>query len=528
MNILSIDIGSYSIKFLTTDIEGKKLVYNNHKEIIIEQAKKQYSDELSFQSIQFNIVRDFLKNNPPEGRVIFQLDESNIISRYINVPNNNRKEAEAMLMFQLDEDIPFSTGNAHICKNMLKKQNSYEAILNIAKLDDFDSTYQELNSLGIIPNILTTEILAVNSYIENQNYADSFCILDLGHTTTKAYFVHKNKVVSNHISHIAGAVINDVIAQTYQISEPDAVIYKHENCFFLTEAQYDQVHKDQQEFALLMKQIFTPLINDIRRWEMGFRMKNGAQLEAFYIVGGTSQIRNLTQFLSQNLGTPVEFWDNFSDVTDKEFNLNDKAQASFAITKTMASAQLNKQPLPSFLTGVYSNISSENIPLHSTAFVNFRIYAVALIIIISLILEKRALNFSNLQIDKRIVKLLKSPSLGISTAKRKLYRRKPEVILKFFKKKNQLMVQEVNTIMSSAKVNATSSLAELSKVLDSNKNIDLISFISENGLATARFQGKTSGEAATLKNFIQSSVLNVKDLKYEKGSKILTFSIIQD
>ena len=60
-------------------------------------------------------------------------------------------------------------------------------------------------------------------------------ILDLGHSTTKAYFIHQQQIVSTHISYVAGSVIDQVIAETYQISLPEAIIYKHQNSFLLTE-----------------------------------------------------------------------------------------------------------------------------------------------------------------------------------------------------------------------------------------------------------------------------------------------------
>ena len=120
-----------------------------------------------------------------------------------------------------------------------------------------------------------------------------FCVIDIGHNTSKAYFINRSQVVSNHVSRTAGQVIDEVIAQTYQISRDEAIVYKHENCFFLTEEQYEGVEEDQKEFARLMKQALTPLINDIKRWELGFRVKNGLAVKTIYLTGGTSQINNI-------------------------------------------------------------------------------------------------------------------------------------------------------------------------------------------------------------------------------------------
>ena len=155
--------------------------------------------------------------------------------------------------------------------------------------------------------MLTSEISTMQSYIDHIRMNDTCCILDLGHKTTKAYFVQDRQIVSNHTSFVAGSAINEVIAKTYQISAEDAIIYKHENAFLLTDEQLDEVSNEQREFALLMKQVFSPLILDIKRWEIGHRVKFGTSIYKIYILGGTSQINSLENFchIQTNLLTAV-------------------------------------------------------------------------------------------------------------------------------------------------------------------------------------------------------------------------------
>ena len=82
--------------------------------------------------------------------------------------------------------------------------------------------------------------------------------------------------------------------------------FKHQNSFFLTENQFDDVDEDQQEFAKLMKIIFCLLSWILKKWLFGYRVSRGSNIEKIIITGGTSRITNIDNFLSQNLNFPVE------------------------------------------------------------------------------------------------------------------------------------------------------------------------------------------------------------------------------
>src|SRR5690606_4800527 len=122
------------------------------------------------------------------------------------------------------------------------------------------------------------------------------CFLDIGHSGTKAYFVIGNRVVSTHLSNIGGELIDTLIAETYQIPHDEAVAYKHQSAFFLTEGQYSQVNEEQKAFALTMKKAMAPLISDLKRWILGHRVKYGTSISKIILTGGTSRINNIDNF----------------------------------------------------------------------------------------------------------------------------------------------------------------------------------------------------------------------------------------
>ncbi len=520
MNILTVDIGSYSVKFLEVKLERKFVNIVDFQEVIITKVQHQLPLESSVEDVQYEIINSYLKQSGFEGKIMYQLPCEHSTSRFLDLPVNNRKKAEMMVPFQLDENLPYPISHIHYTSTMLKKGQHFSALINIAKTEYFDSIYSQLQSKHILPALLTTELSVVQSCAEHMNLHSNYCILDIGHDTAKAYFIHNRQVISNHTSHIAGKVIDNVIAQTYNIQTEDAVLYKHENCFFLTENQYGEVDKDQQEFAKLMKQSFWPFILELKRWELGFRVKIGQPIEKIYITGGTGKINNIGNFISQAVAIPVETL-KVPEVTGIAAKDND----NYGVGQLMALSQKAKTPPANFLVGDYSSGYSNNISLHSSAFIFTRAMVLCFVIITALFAEQMIfLEPEKKNLDKKITKLLKNQSLRISQKVRRKYKRNPNQIFSIVKKKNKQVKQEIKTIMSAAKVNAISPLTQLSKLLKSNTLVSLEHFKSSFGEVVAKFSSDDLKELEKMKTHLEGSDLNNLQVKLNKKTKIMNVS----
>ena len=263
MNILAIDIGTYSIKFFEIKPERKSLSIVDKNEIILEDMKAHYPNITNLKDLQREIVANYIIKKPNDLRIIFQIPNEFITTRYMEIPGTSKRKTEQIIPFQLDENLPYSINQAHYSSRMIKKSNGFSVISNITQLNVFKDYLSFFEAKDAQPTTITSEISTIQSYIDHVRLNDTCCILDIGHKTTKAYFIQDRKIVANHTSYIAGSSINEVISKTYQISIEDAILYKHENSFFLTDEQFEQVKPEQKEFALLMKQLM-PLVSDER------------------------------------------------------------------------------------------------------------------------------------------------------------------------------------------------------------------------------------------------------------------------
>lgn len=505
MNILAIDIGTYSIKFLEIKPERKNLLLIDKAEIILEEAKPHYPNIQNIKDLQKEIVANYIQKKPNDTRVIFQIPNEYITTRYLEIPGTSKRKTEQIIPFQLDENLPYSLNQAHFSSRMIKRASGFSVISNITQLSVFKEFFSYFETKDVQPTILTSEISTIQSYIDHVRLNETCCILDIGHKTTKAYFIQERKVVANHTSYIAGSQINEIIAKTYQISNEDAILYKHENAFFLTDDQLHEVKPEQKEFALLMKQLFFPLLLEFKRWEIGHRVKFGTQIEKIFLIGGTSQINGLDHFINFHTGIRVSNLDPITDIRN-DYSMHDK---SFFMVKMMALAERAPSSIINFLTGKFQNASNAFISLHSAVFILVRSSFIALLLLIGLTAERLiVLNNNEKIIDAKITKTISSSPLlssEISKNARRDFKLKPKILLDALKTKNKFVKDEVKSILSSNSINALRPLANLSRTINNNPKINLIYFSSDGHTVSAKFNSIDLVEIETMAKHLESS-----------------------
>ena len=519
MNILAIDIGSYSVKFIEVRPERKNYVLVEKQEIILDEVKPHYSNVSSIHDLQKEIIINYIQKKPRDIKIIFQMPNEMLTTRYLEIPGTSKRKTELIIPFQLEENLPYSLTNAHFSSRISKKGNSFAVLSNIAQLSVFKEFFEYFERKEIQPSILTSEISVIQAYIDHIKMNETCCIIDLGHKTTKVYFVQDRQIVSNHTSYVAGMAINEVISTTYQISLEDAIIYKHANAFMLNDDQLTDVSDEQKGFALLMKQIFNPLVVDLRRWEIGHRIKFETNIDKIYIFGGTSNISNLDNFIHYHTGINVSVLPTLFDLKN-DYTASDN---NYHLAKMMALSQRVPSSIINFLSGKFQTASNAFISIHSAVFIWVRTSLIALLLILGLVGDRFLfLQKQNSTTDTKIKALMKRTNLNISSPDKKAYDKNPNRILTLMKKKNKVVKDEVSSILSSQSVNALRPLGILSKTITNNPKVNLEKFTSDGFDVTAIFSSEDPTELEAMMTVIKGSGLPALKVKYETGQKTLT------
>jgi general secretion pathway protein L len=479
MQYISINIGTYSIKFLNFTLDKKKVVFKACKEVVMDSDEFNVMESDVVTDLQFNIIADYLKEIETDYRLILNTPSELITERILNLPVKNKKKAQLMIPFQLEEDIPFSLSDVHMASSMQIHKESTRALVNMVKEENFQAFFEKMQQYAVSPRLLTSEVSVLENFIRHTNeiLPTAFCVLDLGHTTSKAYFFLNRELKAIHTSYTAGHAISEAICDAYSINSEEAAIYKHQNCFFLTQDQYAKVNEAQQIFGNLMDKTFEPLMHEIRRWHVGFKVQNGIAINNIYLIGGTSNIKNINYYMTEQLGISVSTFQAYSETNSEAIDSNEKQQRKFAYAALMAQAYVFKSEIINFLTGRFSFQGKMDLPLQSFSFIATRLAIVALILFTSALTERFFINRDLLEANNKIKTLVKNPMLAISPKDQRTLTKSAAPLVQKIKKDIHSIDQTVKTLQSSVQVNALKSLQKLA-LFTSDLDIEIIQFQS--------------------------------------------------
>ena len=517
MDILSIDIGTYSVKFARGVLERRQIRFLECQEELLSDPSRDFHPTMPLRERQIEIVKSFWDESE-DSKVIFQVPNWLLTSRYLTLPTIKQKQISMMIPFQLEEKLPFPIARAHYVPWVEKKKDQSRVAVSIVQKNDFQDYYDFFDREERLPSVLTSELFAINCYLATNPLAEAAVILDLGHETTNAYFLHEGAIVSNQTSCMGGKIIDETISETYGVAPEEASEYKHKNCFLVTSDQYGSLTDEQKEFADLMEKIFVSLFQEYKRWELGYRINYGKKIETIYLMGGTSKIHNISNFLMESLGVNVEYFPEGGHLKKDEPN--------FSMAKLMGLAQKGKHALPNFLHGEYAGKSGDDAFLHSAGFLFGRTLVVSIIAIVFLLIERFAFIHPAISKQDRVnKKIFKSSEVALTTREKRSYRRKPERVLKKLSGKFQDVEQEVSTILSSGSVNALGTLSLLSIYLDKNKDVEMVEFQSDGEKGVAVFHSEKLEHLQKLEQDLRDMALAGKAINQGESDKelVLTF-----
>ncbi len=518
MKYLAIDLGTYSIKTMLLELERKQMTLLDSSEFILDDLKAEMDPDGDIQSLKKVLLENIVPEDF-EGKIIYQVPNQMVTSRHLELPVTQKKKVDMMIPFQLDELLPYTSSEAHFFSQQIKREHSTSALVNVTKRSEFEEYFNYYED--VLPTVLTTELGSIHAHAQNKELRGPIAILDIGHRTSKCYLIYKGEVVSHHFSFCAGAAIDEVISETYNISLKDAITYKHQNCFLLTDGQYDEVSDDQKEFALLMKKTLTPLVLEVKRWLLGFRVKYGIPVEQLLISGGSSNIHNINNFFAQKVEIPTDFTVLSESLLDHDEQLSGK-ECTFFLSGIMAINLGQKNKPGNFLQGDFSHGSSLTLPLYSAAFYAQRVLIVAAVFSLILGLDIFFQQSKQKKLDRSLRAILKQKELDVTASQRRRLDRYISTISKKIERKNKSLEKELDALKSSEDVNALAPLFDLFNFVKAKDTFELTLFESDGDISSGTFKAKDESSLKELSSYLKNSGL--KNLKMNTKGSLINFS----
>ena len=450
MEVVFIELGLYSIKFLRGVAERRTVRYLNFEQSILELpetaepgALETARDLALVETAQFALIAKYLDQHRRVERVIINLPCYYSTLRLISLPVKSKKKIEQMIPFQLEEELPYPLAETHLAIHSMTTETGSYSIALATHAKQFDRFYQRCQSLPRSPNVVIGDEVTYQALISAYVNDDNIAIIDLGHSKSRCYLFHRQRLMGAETSFVCGQMINEVIAETYQISIQEAIEFKHKNAFFLIDDQVANADQAQQSFSLLMERVFSNLIDDFKRWSISYQLKTRQNVQKIFITGGTSNIKNIENFLTENIGIPTSHFDYLKRTPVAKLNLASPVLHSLTSCYGLSYHVTSRKGLSNFLSGDYAAANEGELPLKSIAFIGTRVTLACLLLLAVLIFERIHLNQANKKITKEITKELKNPVFAITPSQRRKLIRQPQELLASIRKKSQRIESQI-------------------------------------------------------------------------------------
>ena len=325
MKILSLDIGSYSIKAVEFDVSFGRIELGDYLiEHVIETELQEVQAEKPKDPVpsagpavteeaepkerqiltpgQIEALRRLLADRHFKfDRLIVNIPRAWITTRMQQYPTKDRKTIQNSLNFELDDDIPFSMSDIIFDFAMLPAEGAGSTVFTaVALRSDLTSLLTELQMQGLDPDALSIESWGIAHILKRAIPKDyegrPVCVVNLGNTHTSIHMFVGESPVLTHTSTCAGLDVTRAIAQSYNLSFSEADKAKVDGAFLLTsmhmsgDAGGEPITKEQRQFAGVISDSLSPLIREIKQTLMSYKANYKMQPRAVFITGGTSLI----------------------------------------------------------------------------------------------------------------------------------------------------------------------------------------------------------------------------------------------
>jgi type IV pilus assembly protein PilM len=276
-------------------------------------------------------VREITSENPNISAIIREMFESegftnsyvntsisgkSIIIRFIRFPKMTKKELRTSLEYEAEKYIPFDVSQVYLDFDLIEtdeKNKFVEVVLVAAKKEGINDVLTSCKAAG-----LTVKLIDV----------DSFACLN---TFVTAYPEEKTKTVA--LLNI-GAKITNLLVMSNGVPAFSRDVYfggdditlglskkMHIDVHAAAQLKYNFKGTDDTDVKLIIREILGYLLTEMKLsfdYYQNQDQKKKAQIEAVYLIGGTSRLEGIDVLLQDSIGVPVTILDPLRCVTVAE------------------------------------------------------------------------------------------------------------------------------------------------------------------------------------------------------------------
>lgn len=314
--VLSIDIGSYSTKFVV----GRSLA----GEVSIEKMISAKTPEDIYQDgqiLNINSMKDFIDKTIREEKIksshlSFTINSSSLIMKEISIPFANPKDLKPMIEFEIEQYLPIDINQYNVQYKLLgsfMEDGVKKAIFVVAALPKVisDSYLQLSNMLGLKPYALDIHSNCISKLLNNKTKinkehdisSETIALLDLGHIFTEAVVIENGEFKFGRLINSGGKDIDIHLANAYNLTILDA----SEKKFKIKDLTRDSIESPLE--SMIKETVILGMNNLMQEVERIFKFyttrTTGNRIDKILIYGGGTRLSGIDKLIEKFFNIPT-------------------------------------------------------------------------------------------------------------------------------------------------------------------------------------------------------------------------------
>ena len=294
--ITGLDIGTYSVKCV---------------QVLMTEAGAELRHAVIVPVTKTSDLPGILQNLELKsaGHVRASLSGPSIITRFITMPALSPKELQSAIRFEAESHIPFPIDDCLLDYQVLKQEATTKQMtimLVAAKRQLVEERYKLLSESGIHPELIDLDVFClVNAFeiLNPESPETSYGLLNIGHEVSSLAIVHEGLAAFAREISQGGLQVTKALAEIKNISEAQA-----------DEMKINKPVAEMENLKAATQKGFESLGEEILHSIDFVENEIKGELKKVYVSGGGSLAMGAFDFLSEEIGRPVVFWDNTKKV----------------------------------------------------------------------------------------------------------------------------------------------------------------------------------------------------------------------
>jgi type IV pilus assembly protein PilM len=301
--LLGLDLGSYSIKAALFGTTFKAFELTD-----LYESPPLQLDEIDPEDrpvvIKEALLRLISENNIEASAVITALGGVQVSNRILTLPLPP-KQVEKVLLFELESHLPFELEDIVVDHHIISGQKTETTCLAAAvKKTTLAEHLALLQSANLDPAFVGLDSLSLYNLhqLSLPDYLGTYAIVDVGHQKTSVCVISKREAKYVRTLFSGGKAITESIRNELDLTWEQAQEVKHSHGILEME-RHPLQSRDLRKLSSAIQKAVDPLLREILQSLQAYKAQYSKELDAslpldtIYLCGGSSQIRNLPEYM---------------------------------------------------------------------------------------------------------------------------------------------------------------------------------------------------------------------------------------